>query len=183
MDQLAGTVATIGFQYMKEVGALMGDNALFSAIGFGFCGREKRFRAFTIIPRFDHELHVDFAEQNLEQPEHLIAIGSCAQLLRERVEGDRPLLYADCLDAKMKVLREVDLPKRALQNLIDENIDEGIGGGLQYGWATPARFEPASHIVAINPPLSSGRNAATTLLGFDITTLGVGDYIFSVPGR
>jgi hypothetical protein len=183
LDQLAEAVSQIGLQYMREVGILGGDKALFQGIVFGFCGRENRFRAFKITPNLDQDVHVDVSEQNLDRPEHLIAIGSCADLLCERVKADRPLLYADCLDAKMKELREIDLPKRALQKLIDEKIDDRIGGGLQYGWGTSAGFEPASHMIGLAAPLPSGRNAALTVLGFDITELGVGDYRCSVPGR
>ena len=83
----------------------------------------------------------------------------------------------------MEVLREIDLPKRALHKLIAERVDDRIGGHLQYGWALEPEFEPASHVIVLDPPLPSGRNAALTVLGFDITELGVGDYKCSIPGR
>jgi hypothetical protein len=58
LDQLAEAVSQIGLQYMREVGILGGDKALFQGIVFGFCGRENRFRAFKITPNLDQDVHV-----------------------------------------------------------------------------------------------------------------------------
>jgi hypothetical protein len=73
-----------------------------------------------------------------------------------------------------------DLPRRALRSLVNEGQNETIGGAVQYGCATRRGFEPLADGVPINPPLSSGRNLASLVLGFDVLALrAVGDYFIS----
>ena len=96
MDQLAAAVATIGQEYMWEVGILGGGGALFSAIVFGFCDRQNRFRAFSVIPRLEAEgPQVDVSEQDLDRP-----LGSASQMPRPPCQ---PLRYWNVPDTLMRM--------------------------------------------------------------------------------
>lgn len=188
LNEVAVAVAEIASRYMQEIGELSGMGALFSAIVFGFCLREKRFRAFEIAPVVNpsRPLQINVREHDLYgSDDTLLVIGSCPDLLRERVRQDRQKLYAGEPDSEaMRNIREIDLPRRALEALIREGADETVGGALQAAWVTRAGFEPAGHMVPISPPLPSGRNAALTVLGFDMFEFNtIGSYFFSLSGR
>jgi hypothetical protein len=185
LDEVSNGIAEIAAHYMHEIGVLSGMSALFTAIVFGWCLRENRFRAFQLSPQLERDaVSVTVTEQDLISDENLIVIGSCPNLLRERISQERPGFYAGETDAQIVALREIDLPKRVLQFLINEQADPSVGGALQYGWATRFGFSPASIMTFIDPPLPNGRNAAMTVLGFDLHNFRqLGSYVFALAGR
>lgn len=176
LDEVASAIGEIATRYMREIGALSGTAALFSAIVFGFCATANRFRAFTLTPVLSPSpLRTIVTEHDLYIDDALVVIGNRPDLLRARVQELRP-------NAPPVVVS--DLPRRALQSLITEGADETVGGALQYGWASRAGFEPIAHAVPIVPPLDSGRNIALTVLGFDMLDFNaVGHYFFAMTGR
>jgi hypothetical protein len=188
LDELATAIKEIARRYMQEIGELSGPHALFSALIFGFCIRSNRFRAFRLTPMITsgRPVLVEVSEHDLYEPETLLVIGSQPDLLLDRVRRDRPNLYADSnasISQKMKELREIDLPRRALMAIIEEGADESIGGATQEAWVTRAGFEPVSRMVPI-APLPNGRNATLMALGFDMYDMdNVGPYFFSLSGR
>jgi hypothetical protein len=77
-----------------------------------------------------------------------------------------------------------DLPRRTLKALIKEGAHPTIGGTVQYGWATVKGFEPVANGEPIIPPLPSGRNIASIVLGFDqIEFPAIGPYFLGMTGR
>jgi hypothetical protein len=163
--------------FIREIGELSGLGSLFSAIVFGFCPQANRFRAFRIIPELDGGvLSTKISEHDLYGSDTLLVIGNRPELLRERVCIERPKLYADPqgISPQMQTLREIDLPKRALQSLIDEGADENIGGAIQAAWLTRAGFQPVFH---------RDQKLGFAVLGFNISEFNVGPYAFAPPGR
>jgi hypothetical protein len=187
LDEVAGGIREIAERYMREMGALSGASALFSAIVFGFCVRLNRFRAFHIAPVLNAaSFRADLNEHDLYGSDTLLVIGNRPELLRDRVRRDRPNLYAtpESPNPQYNTMREIDLPTRALRALITEGADETIGGALQTAIVSRAGFQPVAHVVPISPPLDSGRNVALTVLGFDMFEFDhIGSYHFSLTGR
>jgi len=159
VDNLASSIGDVACQYMREVCQLSGASGLFSAIVFGSCPNAKKFRAFTLTPMLDPSpMRVLVTEHDLYAPEAFVVIGSCPELLRERVSALRKA-HPDYL---------IELPRRALQYIVSEGADERVGGALQYGQVTELGFSPISLMVPINPPRDSGRNAALTVLALQL---------------
>lgn len=185
IEHLASAVAGIAYRYMLEVGQLSGPYALFSAIIFGFCPRAGRFRAFRLNPTLEQQaLQVVVHEHDLYAEDTLIVIGSNPDLLRDRVRRDRPGYFSEeTQNQRFADLREIDLPKRSLEALIREGADDSVGGAVQSGWLTRHGFEVVSNMIPIVPPLANGRNAALTVLGFDLFGFNVGEYIPAIDGR
>jgi hypothetical protein len=175
VHHVAFSIGDVACRYMREVCQLSGTSGLFSAIVFGFCANTNKFRAFTLTPVLDpRPIRVRVTERDLYVPEALVVIGSCPELLRERV----------CMLRKARPEYPIELPRRALQEIISEGADETVGGTVQYGHATRFGFAPISSMVPINPPLESGRNATLTVLGHDLMNIApVGSYVVSVDGR
>jgi hypothetical protein len=160
---------------MREVGQLNPAGALFSTIVFGWCLRENRFRAFQISPCIaPSSVAIESREHDLEAHENLLVIGTCPDLLRDRIRRERPNYYPGASTPEEIALREIDLPKRALQSLIAERADPSVGGAIQYGWATRFGFAPASIMVP---------GAGMTVLGFTVNYVQVGSYVVSMVGR
>jgi len=177
LDLVTIEVRDIADRYIREIGELSGLGSLFSAIVFGFCPQANRFRAFRIIPELDGGvLSTKISEHDLYGSDTLLVIGNRPELLRERVCIERPKLYADPqgISPQMQTLREIDLPKRALQSLIDEGADENIGGAIQAAWLTRAGFQPVFH---------RDQKLGFAVLGFNISEFNVGPYAFAPPGR
>ncbi len=53
MSDIAYCIGSVAAEYMREVGQLNGNNALFSAIVFGFCHATVQLRGFEIRPRLN----------------------------------------------------------------------------------------------------------------------------------
>ncbi len=176
MQEIARVIGETAERYMREVSQLSGTGGLFDAIVFGFCLATSRLRAFAIRPRIsERSLQVDVTECNLAEEDMLLAIGTRPERLVARVAEMRTNVHPAVVG---------DLPRRALRSLINEGHDETVGGAVQYGWATRRGFEPIADGVPINPPLASGRNIASLVLGFDVLALdAVGPYCFSMAGR
>ncbi len=183
MAEIAHFIGGVSAEYMHEVGQLCGNNALFSAIVFGFCHATKQLRGFEIRPRLNHSpLTCDIIEHPLQQNNSpVIIIGSCPDLLRQRIEDDRK---ASMARGDISPVVDIDRPARALQALIDENVDPSVGGMIQQGWATPAGFELVAKMKPITPRPPSPRNAGLFVLGFDIMDMTqIGANIISLVGR
>lgn len=188
LEEIATAIAEIARRYMREVGALSGTEALFSAIVFGYCARKNKLRAFELAPILSGPgpLQVRTVEHDLYNAQNLVVIGARPELLKERVSLDRATLYAEpngSISSQMENLREIDLPRRALTAIVSEETDERIGGSTQEAWLTHAGYEPVSKMVPISP-LPSGRNATLMTLGFDMYEFeNIGSYFFSLSGR
>src|SRR5262249_39582454 len=103
----------IAAYYMKEIGAVRSTAALFSAIVFGWCLRDGKFKAFELSPSIASDtLSVKIVEHDMDVDQNLVVIGSCPDLLRQRIVRDRPTFYAgpDGIRPEMIILREIDLP-------------------------------------------------------------------------
>jgi hypothetical protein len=183
MDSVANSVAGIAKRYIREIGEASGVNAFFSAVIFGWCLSLNRLRAFQLTPSIvGNQVEVTAIEHNLCKANSHIIIGSKPELLRQQIEKMRPSFYPGTA-AELEILREIDLPRRALQSLIAQAVDPTIGGLLQTGWATKNGFEPTSHMVPHLPPVP-GKTAALTVLGFDMDDFGhIGAYFPSLAGR
>jgi hypothetical protein len=181
MAEIANLVGGASAEYMREVGELTGNNALFSALVFGFCHATKRFRIFEVRPRLNETpFTCDLVEHDVQQKNSVAIIGSCPGLLRDRIEADRKA--ATDRDDSHPVLEEIR-PIRALQALIDENADPSVGGMIQQGWATATGFELVSKMMPIQPRPPSTRNAGLFVLGYDIIDIQqVGGYMVSLKG-
>jgi hypothetical protein len=181
MAEIAFFTAGISAEYMKEVGELNGRGALFSAIVFGSCHETQELRGFEIKPRLDHApFTCDIVELGLQRYNSIAVIGSCPDLLRQRIVMDREAAIAR---GDTHPILDVNRPTRALQALIDERIDDSVGGMIQQGWATVAGFELVGRLCPITPRPPSPRNAGLFVLGFDIWDMRqVGANFISLTG-
>jgi hypothetical protein len=166
MNEIATFVGGASAEYMREVGELSGGGALFAAFVFGFCHATQRLRCFQIKPRLHPApLTCEILEQNLQDNNSVVIIGSCPDLLRQRIDADRDATMAR---GDTHPVLDIDRPTRALQALIDEGVDPSVGGMIQQGWATPAGFELVAKMQPIAPRPPSPRNAGLFVLGFDL---------------
>jgi len=182
MAEIAYFISDISAEYMYEVGQLNGYNALFSAIVFGFCHATQQLRGFEIKPRLNHSPFVcDIIEHPLHQNDSIVVIGSCPDLLRQRVDADRDAAIAR---GDVHPIIDMDRPTRVLQALINENADPSVGGMIQQGWATAAGFEIVAKANPITPRPPSPRNFGLFVLGFDIMDMQrVGPNFVNLMGR
>jgi hypothetical protein len=127
--------------------------------------------------QFDCEIF----EQDIQQNGSNVIIGSCPDLLRQRIEADR---LAKIARGDTHPVLDIDRPTRALQTLIDDGVDPSVGGMIQQGWVTEAGFELVGISRPITPRPPSTRNAGLFVLGFDILDVQqVGRYMVSLAGR
>ena len=182
LAEIAAMVANIATSYMREVGQLAGPNALFSAILFGFRHRTQMYCAFEIRPDFAaNGISVQVIEHNLAIPDLLLTIGSNTELLRQRTVDIRAQAR---LRGDPEVLFVLDSPTRALQSIIDDAVDESIGGTIQQAWTTPAGFRALAKAVPILNQPPAVRNIGLFILGFDVLEMqNVGSYIVAPMGR
>lgn len=182
MAEIAHFIGGVSAEYMREVGQLNGIHALFSAIVFGFCHATHQLRGFEIRPRLEQSAFTcDVVEHPLQQNNSIVAIGSCPDLLRERIKADRETAISR---GDTHPIVDMDSPIRALQALIDEGVHPSVGGMIQQGWATPAGFELVAKVRPITPRPPSPRNAGFFVLGFDIMDMQrIGENIISLIGR
>jgi len=176
LAEIVGAIRGMAHHYMQEVGELSGPQAMFDAILFGFCGATNGFKAFTLKPTISEGLlQVIVTEEDICAPGALLVIGDQPERLLTRVAELRA-------DAHPEVA--ADAPRRALRAIISEGANPGVGGAVQYGWVTRQGFEPIADGVPISPPLPSGRNLASQVLGFDILDLPpLGSYVVGMTGR
>ncbi len=147
MSEIANFIGGAAAEYMREVGQLTGNSALFSAVVFGFCHTTKRLCGFEIRPRLNQTpFACDIVERDFQQNNAIVIIGSCPNLLRERIEADRSAAIAR---GDTHPVLDIDRPTRALQALIDDAVDPSVGGMIQQGWATVAGFELAAKMLPI----------------------------------
>lgn len=166
MAEIAAFIGQIASEYIREIGQLNGKNALFGSIVFGYCHSTQRLRGFEIKPRLDQSFLVcDVVEHDLSQINSIIVIGSCPDLLRQRIDSDRDAAIAR---GDVNPVLDLDRPTRALQALINENADPTVGGMIQQGWATAAGFEITAKASPITPRQPSARNMGLFVLGFDV---------------
>jgi len=182
MSEIAYFIGGAAAEYMREVGQLNGNNALFGAVVFGFCHATRQLRGFEIRPRLNQSpCACDIVEHDLQQNNSIVIIGNCPDLLRQRIEADRSATVAR---GDIHPVLDIDRPTRALQALIDEAADPSVGGVIQQGWATEAGFELVAKMRPIQPRAPSPRNAGLFVLGFDIMDMQqVGGYMVSLTGR
>lgn len=182
MNEIAFFIGGAAAEYMREVGQLTGNNALFSAVVFGFCHASGKLCGFEIRPRLNQTpFACDIIEHDLQQNNSIVIIGSCPALLRQRIGVDRA---AEIARGDTHPVLDIDRPTRALQALIDEAVDPSVGGMIQQGWATVAGFEVVASMRPILPRPPSPRNAGLFVLGFDIMDMQqVGGYMVSLTGR
>jgi hypothetical protein len=182
MAEVAYLIRGVSAEYMREVGQLNGRSALFSAIVFGFCHATHQLRAFEIRPHINHSpLTCDIIEHPLHENNLLVAIGSCPELPRQRIQEDRDSAIAR---GDVHPILDMDRTTRALQALIEEDADPSLGGMIQQGWATSAGFELVAKMRPITARPPSPRNVGLFVLGFDIMDLQqVGANIVSLTGR
>lgn len=113
MAEIAHFVREIATEYMREVGQLNGNGALFNAIAFGFCQNTRQLRGFEIRPRLDHApLICDVIEHPLHEQNSIIIIGSCPDILRQRIGADR---IAAIARGDVHPILDMDRPTRVLQ--------------------------------------------------------------------
>jgi len=182
MNEIAFFIGGAAADYMREVGQLTGNSALFAAVVFGFCHATGRLRGFEIKPRLNQTpFACDIIEHDLQQNNSIVIIGSCPDLVQQRIEVNRS---AEVARGDTHPVLNIDRPTRALQALIDEAADPSVGGMIQQGWATEAGFELAARMQPIQPRPPSPRNAGLFVLGFDIMDMQqVGGYMISLTGR
>jgi hypothetical protein len=182
MHEIANFIGGAAAEYMREVGQLNGNGGLFSAVVFGFCHATRQLRGFEIRPRLNQSPFIcDIVEHDLQRNNSIVIIGSCPDLLRQRIEADRSVMIAR---GDTHPVLDIDRPTRALQVLIDEAADPSVGGMIQQGWATAAGFELVANMRPITPRGPSPRNAGLFVLGFDIMDVRqVGGYMVSLTGR
>jgi hypothetical protein len=181
MADIARLIGSVSAEYMREIGQLNGNSALFRAMVFGFCHTTHQLRAFEITPRLNYSpLTCDITEHSLDE-NNPIVIGSCPELLRQRIRADRDAAIAR---GDVHPVLDMDRPTRALQALIDEQADPSVGGMIQQGWATSTGFEILAKMRPITPRPPSPRNAGLFVLGFDIMDMQqVGANIVRLAGR
>jgi hypothetical protein len=182
MSEIAQFIGGAAAEYMSEVGQLNGNNALFGAVVFGFCHATRQFRGFEIRPRLNQSPFIcNIIEHDLQQNNSIIIIGSCPDILRQRIDADRSAAIAR---GDTHPVLDMDRPTRALQALIEQEADPSVGGMIQQGWATAAGFELVAKMQPIQPRPPSPRNAGLFVLGFDIMDVQqVGGYMVSLAGR
>ena len=139
-------------------------------------------QAYEVAPRFENnQLKIDVTERDVSSDGSMVVIGSCPQLLLDRVEAD---LKAARARGDVHPIVAVDAPKRALQAIINEGTHESVGGAIQQGWATQGGFEIVASMAPITPRPPSARNAGLFVLGFDIFDVqNIGNYQVSMGGR
>jgi len=176
MDEIAYTVGTVAFQYMKEIGQLGGEGSFFRAVLFGHCPRTGQPLAFQYEPSAaTGELSLNIQKHVLGDQD-VVIIGASPQILRDRinsirVEGVHPIVFADA-------------PKNALRGLINESAIDSVGGKVQQAWSIPFKLEIVATMEGIQPVAPSPRNAGLFVLGFDIMdTQSIGSFIVSMTGR
>jgi hypothetical protein len=182
MAEIAHLVAGASAEYMRDVGQLTGNNGLFSALVFGFCHQTQQPRGFEIRPQVGQvPFQCDIIEHDFRENNSTAIIGSCPELLRQRIEQDRADMVAR---GDAHPVLDIDRPSRALRSLIAENADPSVGGMIQQGWATAAGFELVAKAEPITPRPPSPRSAGLFVLGFDIMDIQqVGGYFVSLTGR
>jgi hypothetical protein len=182
MMDIARLIGGVSAEYMREVGQLNGNSALFSAVVFGFCHATQQLRGFEVRPRLNHSPFIcDILEHPLREDNSIIAIGSCPELLRQRIDEDRDAAVAR---GEIHPILNLDRPTRALQALIDEDADPSVGGMIQQGWATSGGFELIAKMRPIAPRPPFPRNAGLFVLGFDIMDMQqVGANLVSLTAR
>jgi hypothetical protein len=182
MAEIAHLVGGVSAEYIREVGQLNGFRAVFGAIVFGFCHTTHQLRAFEIKARRDYSpLTCDIIEHPLNEKNPIVVIGSCPELLRQRIEESR---NDDLKPGEVHPIVEMDRPTRALQALIEEQADSSVGGMIQQGWATSIGFQLVAKAQPITPRPPSPRNFGLFVLGFDIADIQhVGSNIVSLVGR
>ena len=174
--EVASAVASIGERYMREIARLTEHGGLFATLIFGFCWATSRFRVFEIRPNLTRSpFQISLVEHDPSVQDSVTAIGTGPERLYERI-------------SEMRIATSypfTHLPRRALESLVSESLlTDTVGGGVQYGWATAFGFEPVANLVKLDPPLPTGRNAALTVLGFDMDAFsGVGKYRFGIIGQ
>jgi hypothetical protein len=120
-------------------------------------------------------------EQDVDDNNSIVVIGSCPDLLRQCIDADRAAALAR---GDTHPVIDVDRPSRALQALIDEGVDPSVGGMIQQGWATAAGFELVAKLRPITPRPPSPRNAGLFVLGFDLMDMQqVGAHRITLTGR
>jgi hypothetical protein len=182
LNEIAYFTAGAAAEYMREVGQLTGNNALFSAVVFGFCHATRRLRGFELRPHLNQtSLACEIIECDLQENNSVVVIGSCPDILRHRIETNRS---ARISRGDIHPVLDIDEPTRALQALIDEAADPSVGGMIQQGWATSAGFELVAKMQPITPRSPSPRNVGLFVLGFDIMDVQqIGGYMVSLTGR
>jgi hypothetical protein len=166
LQDIAIAVGKIAQQYMQDVGQLAGATALFTATVFGQCPQLGQLRIFQIAPQLSNNaVEVAVTEFDTSDPDSVLIIGSCPDLLRQRIHDVRSA-------AEHQIVRD-RAPIRALESIISDNSNESVGGSLQLAWVTSAGFEIIARGVPI-PAKENGRNMASLILGFDISDA---DYI------
>jgi hypothetical protein len=175
LQDIAIAVGKIARQYMQDVGQLAATDALFTATIFGHCPQLGRLRVFEIAPRLSsNAVQVTVTEFDTSDLDNVLIIGSCPDLLRQRIHDVRSA-------AEHQIVRD-RAPMQALQSIIDDNSNESVGGSLQLAWVTSAGFEIVARGVWI-PAKENGRNMASLILGFDISDADyIGEYKISTTG-
>jgi hypothetical protein len=166
LHNLAQFFRNVAAEYMREVAQLAERSGLFSALIFGFCHHTGRFRGFEVRPLIEGgNFSCDLIEHQFQNLNSIAIIGSRPDLLRQRIEDDRAAALARGDDHPVL---DIDRPTRALQSIINEGLDDSVGGAIQQGWATIVGFEIAAKLMPITPRPPSPRNAGLFVLGFDI---------------
>jgi hypothetical protein len=166
LQNIAQFFRNIAAEYMREVAQLADRSGLFSALIFGFCHRTKKFQGFEVRPLMEGgNFSCDLIEHDFQNDNSIAIIGSRPELLRKRIEDDRTAALAR---GDIHPVLDIDRPARALQSIINEGLEDSVGGAIQQGWATIAGFEIVAKMMPITPRPPSPRNAGLFVLGFDI---------------
>jgi hypothetical protein len=186
--EVAFAIAGISADYIKEVGQLCGPDSQFRAIVFGNCPQQKKLRVFLLSPALNAgSVVVQVVEKQLEvitldstAAASVVIIGSASDQLNEAI---------DCKLALSKSVGDheimaLDMPKRALQQMIDDTSIESVGGSIQQAEATSDGFKIIANVLPITPTPPSNRNAGMFVLGFDTFDMQqVGSHMIAFDGR
>jgi hypothetical protein len=182
LAELSQAFAAVSFEYIREVGELAGPRGQFTAIVFGLCPQTKQFRGFEIKPRIqNNQLLIDVTEHDLSQDDSIIIIGSCPELLRQRIQSDQQAAHAR---GDVHPILGLDRPTRALMSIISDGADQNVGGAIQQGWVGPSGFEIVAKMMPVTPRPPTTRNAGLFVLGFDIMDMqNIGAHQVGLGGR
>jgi hypothetical protein len=176
LEEIANAVATISFQYTKDIGQAAGLSSVFSGILFGHCPRTGQSLAFQIQPSVGEAgIRIAIIKHILDE-NNVIVIGDQPQLFRDEIEKLRANSTHE--------INFADAPMNALREMIRQNAIGSVGGSIQQAWAISSRLEIVATAGSITPSPPSPRNYGLFVLGFDTFDMQqIGNYKVTLMGR
>ena len=158
MDELAEYVRMIAKSYIDTLAVMRQEGALCEFLFVGYCHIANCYKICEIRPDFSSgtfELSLTIHDSNTSQPEEYYILGDKKAEIRNAIDNYR-------LDKDSEGILWRRAPKVVLQEIIQEERYQTIGGHLQLGICIGENFMPFSSLVGM-------QEAYLSYLGFDVT--------------